>query len=127
MSKDEEEEETEFRCPECDSKFIIETGDTPSDKMSKILDKAIEKSSLEIYCQTCEEFVEISGDVEDPDLLVEGEDCTECGAKFAMKVETGLSEMYLGMFKQGMEKYDYSLYCQVCEEMRDPEQEVTEL
>lgn len=122
-----EDEEADFECPECGSKFIIETGDAPSEKMSKILDKAIEKSSLVIWCQKCEEFVEISGEVDDPDFLVEGEDCPECGSRFAMKVQTGLSDMYLGLFKQGMEKYDYRLYCQVCEEMRDPEQEITEL
>lgn len=126
MSKEEPEEELEadFKCPECGLKFIVESADTPSDKMEHILDKAMEKSGLSIWCQTCEKFVSVSGDVEDPDFLVEGEDCPECGSRFAMKVETGLSEMYLGMFKKGMEKYDYRLYCQECEEMRKPDQKV---
>lgn len=123
MSEDIEEEQ-DFECPECNTKFVIESTNAPSGKMKKVMQKAMDRSSMEIWCQICEEFVPVNGEVTDPDFIVEGEDCEECGSHFAMKVETGLSEMYLDIFKKAMEKYDYKLYCQVCEEMKNPKQEV---
>lgn len=126
MCADETPKGDEYNCPQCGAKFVVESTADVSPRIEQLLDKFMERCDFALYCQNCEEYVDVQGNVEDPTFRVEG-DCPDCTSPFNMQVEVDISDTYLDYFEQGLKSIDYDLYCQTCDEMKSPEQEVIRL